>query len=107
MLGDMLELGEISRDSHLEVGGLVKSNKVDILVTVGVKSELIAEGADKESYGCVKIYKFSTTGEAVEFLDKNIKPDDTILVKASRAMHFENIIDGLKEKSEVRSQNTE
>lgn len=98
VLGDMLELGEISGDSHLEVGRLVKNSGVDILVTVGEKSELIAEGAEEERDSCVKIYKFNTTNEAVDFLAKNIEPDDIILIKASRAMHFENIVNRLSQK---------
>ncbi|MBI4743626.1 MAG: UDP-N-acetylmuramoyl-tripeptide--D-alanyl-D-alanine ligase [Actinobacteria bacterium] len=98
VLGDMLELGSISHKSHLEVGGLVRNNEIDILVTVGEKAKSIAKGAMEKNGHYVEIHSFGNLQEAVEFLIKNIQSDDIILVKASRAMHFEYIINGLSQK---------
>lgn len=45
MLGDMLELGEYSKELHEKVGLEVAKNKIDILITVGKEAENIARVA--------------------------------------------------------------
>lgn len=45
VLGDMLELGEYSKELHEKVGLEVAKNKIDILITVGKEAENIARVA--------------------------------------------------------------
>ena len=90
VLGDMLELGEYSDDLHKKVGEEVINNNIDILVTVGGQGKLIANEASKK---CENVKSFKTNAEAIEFLDKIIHPQDTVLVKASNGMKFKEIVE--------------
>lgn len=93
VLGDMLELGEFSKELHEKVGEEIIKNKIDILVTVGEEAKNIIHKA--EELGLKNTYQLETNKEAVELLNKILKPEDTILVKASNGMKFDQIIEGI------------
>ena len=88
VLGDMLELGEISEKAHRQVGEEVFKNNFDILITYGQLGKLIAEGA----VGVKKIFTSDTHEEAANYLKKILQSGDTILFKGSRGMQMEKII---------------
>ena len=46
-----------------------------------------------------EVYSFDTTDELVSNISKFIKENDTVLVKASRGMHFEKIVDKITEEN--------
>lgn len=92
LLGDMLELGEGSRRLHYEIGEFAAEMGVDILFTVGNEARAIADGASRS--GKTTVYELngaSAAGCVYALLEQG----DTLLVKASRGMHFEKIIDEL------------
>lgn len=89
ILGDMLELGEYSEELHRKVGKEVVKNNIDILITVGNLSKFIAEEAKK--MGLKNAYSFDNNSECIANLNKIIKPNDTILIKASKCMWFGEI----------------
>ena len=91
VLGDMLELGNISEKVHREAGEEVVKNKFDILVTLGKLGKFIAEGA-KDS-GLEKIFSADTHEEAADYLNKILQKGDTVLCKGSRGMQMEKIIE--------------
>lgn len=91
ILGDMLELGEFSKELHEKVGKEVAKNKIDILVTIGTEAKNIAIGAEKEGMPENSIYEFSTKEDAMSKIKKMVKANDNILVKASNAMKFDEI----------------
>ena len=93
VLGDMLELGEFSKELHEKVGKVVAENKIDILITVGNESKYIAQIA-KES-GIDKIYTFNNNKDAIDKLKKILAVDDVALVKASNSMNFKEIVNSL------------
>lgn len=93
VLGDMLELGEYSKDLHEKVGEEVAKNKIDILVTVGENAKFIANKAKEQ--GVESIYICNSCDEATEVLNKIIKANDTIVFKASNAMKLGDIITGI------------
>ena len=93
VLGDMLELGQDSAKLHFSVGELARESGIDLVLTLGDEAEHIARGAgeniarhlpDRESL-------FSALGEL-------IRPGDTVLVKASRGMRFEEAARALAER---------
>ena len=93
VLGDMLELGEYSKQLHEKVGVEVAKNKIDILITVGkeaknILNKAISMGIEKEN-----AYNFETNKQEIELLNKILKPEDIVLVKASNGMHFNKIIE--------------
>lgn len=93
VLGDMLELGDYSKELHEKVGEEVVKNKIDILITVGKEAKQIAkisEGKIKEIIEC------NTNEEAIESINKIKQENDAILLKASNGMHFGEILEGIK-----------
>ncbi|WP_408955841.1 UDP-N-acetylmuramoyl-tripeptide--D-alanyl-D-alanine ligase [Natroniella sp. ANB-PHB2] len=98
VLGDMLELGEISGEEHNKLGKLVANKGVDYLITVGELASEIAVGAEKNGMKQGNIFSYLTKDKALEKILKIIKTDDTILVKGSRGMELEKICYVLEDK---------
>lgn len=93
VLGDMLEMGEMSEKLHREVGGYAVDTKADYLIAVGDMSRFIIEGACKDGFNRENTKFFRTNTEVNSFLDSFLKEGDAILVKASRGMKLEEIVD--------------
>lgn len=92
VLGDMKELGVKTQDYHIETGKYLHSHGVDVLVAVGELAKNIYLGAQMPE----KSIYFATTEEACERIYDVIKENDTVLVKASHSMHFEDITETLE-----------
>ena len=92
ILGDVLEMGGFAEKALYEVGTGIEN--IDVLITVGNNAHFIAKGA--EFAGLKNIIRFDCVDEAIEFLPDFIEDGDNILVKASRGMHFERIVEKLK-----------
>ncbi|MEE1279431.1 MAG: UDP-N-acetylmuramoyl-tripeptide--D-alanyl-D-alanine ligase [Oscillospiraceae bacterium] len=91
VLGDMLELGDITKSAHLEIGNEA-AEKCDFLVCCGKHSALMAKAATEKG---IKTAFFETREETVDFLLKELKKGDCVLFKASLSMQFEKIISAL------------
>ena len=94
ILGDMLELGEYSKELHEKVGEQVVKNKIDILITIGENAKNISSKAKK--LGMDSIYVYDNIDEAILNIEKIIKSKDLVLLKASNSMNFSKILDELK-----------
>ena len=92
VLGDMLELGDGSKQSHFEIGQEV-AQTVHILVTVGKKSRDIVDGAMSSGMKDDYIYQFDNSVEAGVFTEKLIAQNDIILVKGSQGMRMEKAVE--------------
>ena len=90
ILGDMLELGKMSEELHLQTGKNTAEYDADIVICQGEQAKHIANGAKQKG---IESHWFETQKEVVNFLHKTITPKDTILFKASRGMKFELIIE--------------
>ena len=97
VLGDMLELGEWTRQAHMDIGKSVVSNGINYLVTLGENSKYIAEGAANLGMSQRKISACETIEQVNEYLKSMIRENDIILVKGSRGMKMEGIVDFLSE----------
>jgi len=95
VLGDMLELGKLTEVSHFEIGEMVQALGIDLLVAIGEKSKRIVEGALGKGIDPKKVFSCTNTEEATEILSSRIKPGDVILVKASRGMQLEKVVNAL------------
>jgi UDP-N-acetylmuramoyl-tripeptide--D-alanyl-D-alanine ligase len=91
VLADMLELGRVSRKEHTESGKLIKKLGFENLYTYGNEAYNIFKGAK----GVKNNYYFTEKRTLAEFLDLNLKKDDIILVKGSRAMKMEEIVQSI------------
>lgn len=95
VLGDVLELGEFSKQMHQKMGEEVINNNIDILVTVGKEAKAIAEVVKNNSKN-IEIYSFDKNQDASNLVKEQMKENDVILVKASNGMHFEEIVNSIK-----------
>ena len=95
ILGDMFELGENELELHAGVGAHASQNAIDLLICVGERSRHMAEAAF-EGGGCGEVLSIPTLDALLKTLPKLVQTGDTILVKASHAMHFEKVVEKLQ-----------
>lgn len=95
ILGDMLELGKFSGISHMNIGKFIVRQNVDLLLTRGENAKIISQTALSNGMSKDQVYQFSSNDEIKENILNLIKPKDIVLVKASRAMAFDDIADFL------------
>ena len=97
ILGDMLELGDFAPLAHREVGDYARG-KVDVLLAVGNLARFILEGFNQgETVPGTFSSLFPDKTSAGEYLKGFVEPGDVLLVKASRGMGFESLVELLKE----------
>ena len=94
VLGDVLEMGEFAETELYQIGE--NMNGIYALITVGKNAHFLAKGAKKSKTEVIE--SFDTLDEAITFLGKFLKDGDNVLVKASRGMHFEKIVEALEER---------
>jgi UDP-N-acetylmuramoyl-tripeptide--D-alanyl-D-alanine ligase len=93
VLGDMLELGEISDDAHREVGRHVAALPADELIGLGRGMQVAVEAAREA--GLAEARAFTTFEDTVAHLLKRLTAGDLVLVKGSRGMRMERVVDAL------------
>lgn len=95
VMADMLELGEKSREIHKELGRYIALEGIDVLITIGEMASYIYEGAEKTSQSIKNIHCKSNL-EAYKILKNIINPCDKVLIKGSRGMHTDEIVEMIK-----------
>ncbi|MGI6295898.1 MAG: UDP-N-acetylmuramoyl-tripeptide--D-alanyl-D-alanine ligase [Armatimonadota bacterium] len=95
ILGDMLELGDYASEAHLEIGRTAQRCGVDLLVVVGEYARLIARGAIDEGMPIGAINEFTDSPEAAAEVAGMVREGDVVLVKGSRALKMERIVEDL------------
>lgn len=98
ILGDMLELGEYSEKLHSDVGKVILDNDINVLITIGKEAKNIAKTVIANSLKRIEIYLCDDLEAAKRWLGKINLENSAILVKASRGMKLENIVEYIKEK---------
>jgi UDP-N-acetylmuramoyl-tripeptide--D-alanyl-D-alanine ligase len=99
VLGDMLELGSYEIAGH-QIVGLRAREVVDLLVTVGPRGQIIAAAALGAGMPPGAVRRFEAHEEAVDFLMRESRAGDVILVKGSRAVHMDKIVEALSQPTE-------
>jgi len=94
VLGEMLELGQGSHEAHLEVGRRA-AELTDRLVVVGSGAAEIATGAAGAGMAPESVTLVADRDAAVELLLAELRPGDTVLVKASRGAALDLVVDAL------------
>ena len=96
ILGDMLNLGDYEVELHKKIGEETVKSEVSVLITVGEASKNIVKGAlELGAISNMKIYECKTNEEAIKFAKEELKQGDIVLVKASNAMHFDEIVNSI------------
>ncbi|MBQ7536744.1 MAG: UDP-N-acetylmuramoyl-tripeptide--D-alanyl-D-alanine ligase [Rickettsiales bacterium] len=91
ILGDMLELGERSEEYHKSILPYILESGIDVVITIGKEMKAVFDALQG-----VEKYHFDETKQAFLEVRNLVKDGDVVLLKASRGMHFETIIDELK-----------
>lgn len=95
VLGDMLELGSVAEKEHYKLGAVIVAEGIDYLLTIGDLAAEIAQGAEDKGLDKSKIFTYNNKEGAQAKLKEIIAVDDTVLVKASRGMKLEEIVESI------------
>ncbi len=101
VLGDMLELGKDSRKLHYEIGRLVPEMNFDMLLAVGGDAEEFQKGARAGGFSADKALYFKTVADVNQFLQDHVSRGDLILIKGSRGMKLEQVLNFLLKQEPV------
>jgi UDP-N-acetylmuramoyl-tripeptide--D-alanyl-D-alanine ligase len=94
-LGDMLELGRHSEAQHHELGKLAASLGLDLLVIYGNFREHVASGAAAGGLEKNQVVPVPDRDAGAKILQEFLRPGDWLLVKGSRSMHMECMVEAL------------
>jgi UDP-N-acetylmuramoyl-tripeptide--D-alanyl-D-alanine ligase len=96
IIGDMYELGQETENGHRQVGEFAAESGVDILIAVGDLARDYVAGAGGHMPTENVLY-FPEKAELIECLPEIVRAGDIIMVKASRGMKMEEIVNALTE----------
>ena len=92
ILGDMLELGNLSQRAHYQIGQKIGQMGFDYLLTVGEQAREIAKGARQSDFRKDRIFSFEYSLGVAKFLRKKLNRGDIVLVKGSQGIRMERIV---------------
>ncbi|MGM9923027.1 MAG: UDP-N-acetylmuramoyl-tripeptide--D-alanyl-D-alanine ligase [Bacillus sp. (in: firmicutes)] len=95
VLGDMLELGPDEAAFHRQIGEAIKPGTIDHVFTFGELGMHIAQGA-QSVLGEGHVHAFLDKQALIQQLKSQIQPNDIVLVKASRGMKLEDVVQALR-----------
>lgn len=96
VLGDVLELGEYSERGHRQVGAFIAKGDFYQLITRGRDSKWIGQEAIKRGFPEERVYHVERNDQAAKLLRDCLSTEDLVLIKGSRGMQMEEIIDYIK-----------
>jgi UDP-N-acetylmuramoyl-tripeptide--D-alanyl-D-alanine ligase len=95
VLGDMLELGSYEKEGHLKVARRA-SVVAGRLVVVGNLGRLMGEEALRAKMSPERVFFAADNAQVIDYLQRILKPGDHVLVKGSRGLRMEQIVDALR-----------
>ena len=100
--GEMWDLGEESPEYHKQIGGRLAGTSIDTIIFVGPMTQNMISGLEING-GQKNTFYSENADEAYMVLYEYMEEDDTILVKGSRGVHLEKLIEKmLKSKPKLR-----
>ena len=93
VLGDMLELGDFSMPEHEKLANVAWQFKIDALFLYG--NETIATYKAAKALSFAKVEHFETKARLQDYLVDYAQENDIILVKGSRSMQMETVVENL------------
>ncbi len=97
VLGGMRELGYIEKEKHEQIGNYTNQLGITQLITIGELGKIIALGALNS--GMENVRNFQTWDESLIFLKNMLDENTVVLIKASRAIGLDRIVERIKESS--------
>jgi len=101
--GEMLELGQQSPELHEKIGRKCAEADLAWLIAVQGDAWFFLEGAVAAGMPSAQTRFFSDAPSAGEFCRSQLEPGDVVLVKGSRGVHLEAVVEILRSKSKVES----
>jgi len=98
VMGDMKELGQQSGQLHAELGRRVAQAQVKLLVAVGSHAEEVAAAAKETAGNRLSVRRFADTAAAVSAMVGLLEPGDVVLLKGSRAMEMDRLLEPIRRK---------
>jgi UDP-N-acetylmuramoyl-tripeptide--D-alanyl-D-alanine ligase len=96
VLGDMLELGANEEQIHYDIGKNINPKEIESVLFYGKLSKQMYKAA-LENFPKDKIYHFDDKNDLIDKLKSMIIRSTLVFVKGSRAMHMEEIIEGIED----------
>jgi UDP-N-acetylmuramoyl-tripeptide--D-alanyl-D-alanine ligase len=90
----MLELGPTGPMLH-RAAGLSLAGRVDLVVGVGALAQEIVEGAREAGIPAASLHRFPAAAEAAAAVPDLLRPGDAVLVKGSRGVRLEAVVDAI------------
>jgi UDP-N-acetylmuramoyl-tripeptide--D-alanyl-D-alanine ligase len=97
VLGDMLELGSFTKEAHEEIGKKVSELSINFLLALGEEASTVVRSAIRRGFPMESAKIVENHSEVISLLKEMIQEGDWILVKGSRRMAMEKIVEGLAE----------
>jgi len=94
--GEMLELGKDAAALHRQCGAQAAQRGVDIVVGVQGAAREIARGAVSAGMPDTQVHFFTEVNPAVDFVYRKVQPGDLVLIKGSRGIHLEKMVQALR-----------
>ena len=88
----MLELGKYSKKLHLSIAPVINQTNINKVFVKGKMASLVYKNISKAKKGGILVNK----SQIVEFIKKDINNNDYLMIKASLATGFNNIVKDLK-----------
>ena len=98
VLGDMLELGDLAAELHHELGREAAHAGIDRIVLVGELAKAAAAGAREGGLGSEAVVHVGSTEAAKVVVEETVQEGDVVLVKGSRQMRLERVVEHLVER---------
>ncbi len=102
VLSDMKELGDHSAAMHREIGRFAAEKEFDLLLVWGEMSDSYIEGAAEGGMKREKTLTFGSKEELSDYLNSILTGEDVVLVKGSRSMKMEDVVNSLKGIPEIK-----
>jgi UDP-N-acetylmuramoyl-tripeptide--D-alanyl-D-alanine ligase len=94
IVGDMLELGENGIAYHEEAGRQAAKSRIELLITAGSLTQNMADEA--RNHGVSEVYATPSSTDAAKLAAKKLRAGDLVLIKGSRGMKMETVIERLR-----------
>ncbi len=101
VIGDMLEMGERSEDVHREAGVAAAELGVERLYLFGSEIEALRDGAIDSGMPPDRVGMYRDKDALVRELDRDLAPDGVVLLKGSRGMRMEEVVELLVKETPV------
>ena len=92
LLGDMLDLGKMTKEAHEEIANFLLANKIDYVYLLGPRMKYAYDLLLENKYPIKKLEYYENPQDVIPFIIGNAKDGDVILVKGSQGMRMEKVV---------------